>query len=78
VLRAQSDGEPAGWTRPTPGWLPEEYVSDFHAVTVPGDLEPGRFSLRSGMYHPRSGERLTSSEFLHGSVVVAEIIVLAD
>ena len=78
VLRAQSDGEPAGWTRPTPGWLPEEYVSDFHALTLAGDLEPGRYSLRSGMYHPRSGERLTSSDFPHGSVVVAEINVLAD
>ncbi len=77
-LWSQSDGEPAGWTRPTAGWLPEEYVSDFHTLPLPGDLEPGRYSLRAGIYHPRSGERVTSSEFPDGSVVVAEITVLAD
>ncbi len=77
-LRAQSDGEPAGWSRPTPGWLLEEYVSDHHALTLPDDLEPASYSLRAGMYHPRSGERLAAAAFPDGSVVIAEITVLSD
>jgi hypothetical protein len=77
-LRAQSDGEPAGWSRPTSGWLPGEYVSDYHVLTLPGDLEPGSYSLRVGMYHPRSGERLAADAFPDGSVVLTEITVPAD
>ncbi|HET6443672.1 MAG TPA: 6-pyruvoyl-tetrahydropterin synthase-related protein [candidate division Zixibacteria bacterium] len=58
---AQSDGDPAGWTRPTTGWLPGEYVVDPH-VLGPLYLEQGEeYALRIGLYDPATGTRLTSS-----------------
>lgn len=77
-LRAQSDGEPAGWSRPTSGWLPEEYVSDYHTLKLPRDLEQGSYSLRAGMYHPHTGERLAAAVFPDGSVLITDITVLGD
>ena len=76
-LRAQSDGEPAGWARPTSGWMPGEYVSDYHNLALNQDLKPGRYSLHVGMYHPQSGQRLVSSMILDGSILVVKIDVLA-
>ncbi|MCB0008669.1 MAG: hypothetical protein KDE04_19525, partial [Anaerolineales bacterium] len=35
---AQSDGEPAGWLRPTTGWTPGEFISDRHVLTVPAGV----------------------------------------
>ena len=37
-LVAQSDAEPAGWTRPTTGWLPGEFVVDAHQLQLPAAL----------------------------------------
>jgi hypothetical protein len=51
---AQSDGIPAGWTRPTTGWLPGEYILDTHTLTLPA---PGTYTLRVGMYDA-AGNRL--------------------
>jgi hypothetical protein len=51
---AQSDGEPANWTRPTTGWLPGEIVTDLHTLTMPDEA----FELHIGLYDPGSGERL--------------------
>jgi len=76
-LRAQSDGEPAGWARPTSGWMPGEYVSDYHNLALNQDLKPGRYSLHVGMYHPQSGQRLVSSMIPDGSILVVKIDVLA-
>jgi hypothetical protein len=64
-LAAQSDGVPAGWTRPTTGWLPGEYVEDMHGLTVPRDAPTGDYDLIAGLYAPGSGpgaggERLTT------------------
>lgn len=60
TIIAQSDGEPANWTRPTTGWLPGEYVTDVHTLTLPETLPPGPLVLRAGLYDPDSGSRLTS------------------
>jgi hypothetical protein len=57
-LIAQSDGEPANWTRPTTGWLPGEYILDEHTLTLPETLPAGQLALRVGLYHPETGERL--------------------
>ncbi len=54
---AQSDGIPARWTRPTTGWLPGEYVTDIHVLTVPTNTSPGPYTLTAGLYEP-GGERL--------------------
>ncbi|MCL4267073.1 MAG: glycosyltransferase family 39 protein [Anaerolineae bacterium] len=55
---AQADGEPANWTRPTTGWLPGEYISDTHILTLPAALPPGPLTLQVGLYDPQTGYRL--------------------
>ena len=50
-LVAQSDGEPAGWTRPTTGWLPGEYISDNHEIVLPIDVMPGFYNIYAGLYN---------------------------
>ncbi|MGB4870299.1 MAG: hypothetical protein WBP47_09620 [Candidatus Promineifilaceae bacterium] len=55
---AQSDGEPANWSRPTTGWLPGEVVVDEHRLALPEGVGNGRFALRIGLYDPETGQRL--------------------
>ncbi len=57
-LVAQHDGVPADWSRPTPGWLPGEYVVDLHRLTVPADAQPGAYRLYAGLAERTSGRRL--------------------
>jgi hypothetical protein len=52
---AQSDGEPATWSRPTTSWLPGEIITDMHSLNVIDEA----FELRIGLYDPATGERLT-------------------
>jgi 4-amino-4-deoxy-L-arabinose transferase-like glycosyltransferase len=47
---AGHDGEPAGGTRPTTGWVPGEYISDSHELTIPSDLGTGAYDIEVGMY----------------------------
>ena len=56
-LLAQSDGEPAGWTRPTPGWAVGEIVVDGRPISIPLDAEPGTYILTTGVYNT-DGTRL--------------------
>jgi hypothetical protein len=58
---AQSDGVPAGWNRPTTGWLSGEYVLDEHRLALPADLPAGTYTLYVGLYDPMSGERLAAT-----------------
>jgi 4-amino-4-deoxy-L-arabinose transferase-like glycosyltransferase len=44
------DGEPVGGTRPTPGWVPGEYITDKHEVKFPDGLNPGDYVLEVGLY----------------------------
>jgi hypothetical protein len=60
-LTAQSDGVPAGWSRPTTGWLPGEYVTDTRALTIPPGAPAGDYTLSAGLYVPGNG-RLTTPE----------------
>jgi hypothetical protein len=56
---AQSDGIPAGWTRPTTGWLPGEYIVDKHVLDT-RDIEVDQpMKLRIGLYDPATGTRVT-------------------
>lgn len=59
---AQSDGEPADWTRPTTGWLPGEIILDPRTLTLPGPLPPGVYTLVIGLYLPEIGQRLSLSD----------------
>jgi hypothetical protein len=59
---SQSDGIPAAWTRPTPGWAPGEYVIDSHQLPLPEDLPAGEYTLITGLYDPATGDRLDASQ----------------
>jgi hypothetical protein len=54
-MAAQSDGEPANWSRPTTGWLPGEIVIDQRVLVVPGGANPGEYTLHAGMYTQQGG-----------------------
>jgi hypothetical protein len=56
---AQSDAEPAQWTRPTTGWAPGEYVIDEHVLALPEQSSGDAVTLRVGLFDPQTGERLT-------------------
>jgi hypothetical protein len=55
---SQSDQEPAGWTRPTTGWLEGEVIIDRHQLALPAELSAGTYRLVAGFYEPESGRRL--------------------
>jgi len=57
-LLVQSDGEPAGWTRPTTGWAVGEVVLDVRNLEIPVDAPPGEYRLVAGLYDPDTGQRL--------------------
>jgi hypothetical protein len=60
-LTAQSDGVPAGWSRPTSGWLPGEYITDVRALAIPPGAPAGDYILSAGLYIP-GDERLTAPD----------------
>ncbi len=72
-LAAQSDGEPADWTRPTTGWLPGEVILDERVLMIPIGTEPGECELSAGLYTLESG-RLTTSRGTD-SVLLTTIIL---
>jgi hypothetical protein len=57
---AQSDAEPAGWSRPTTGWAEGEYVVDQHILQLPDGIQVDDLTLRIGLYQAQSGDRLPS------------------
>ena len=58
VIVGQSDGEPAGGSRPTSSWLPGEYIADRHRVQVHGDALLGNATLAVGLYDAATGQRV--------------------
>jgi hypothetical protein len=44
------DSEPAFGARPTTSWVPGEYISDPHELSVPSDLPPGEYVVEVGLY----------------------------
>jgi hypothetical protein len=49
---------PAGWTRPTTGWLPGEYVVDTHRLVLAEGTPPGDYALLVGLYLPGADQRV--------------------
>ncbi len=62
TLVTQSDGIPAGWSRPTTGWLPGEFVADLRSLAIPADLPAGDYTLTAGFYELATGDRLEASQ----------------
>jgi hypothetical protein len=58
VIIGQSDGEPAGGSRPTSSWLPGEYIADQHSVRVRDDALLGSATLVVGLYDAATGQRI--------------------
>jgi hypothetical protein len=54
---ARSDNEIPGYIPPTT-WTPEHYVVDSHYVPVPGDAPPVAYTVRVGLYDPKTMDRL--------------------
>jgi len=59
-ILAQRDSVPANGTRPTPTWIPGEYISDSYDLKVPRDAPPGRYILEVGLFDPVTGIRLST------------------
>ena len=74
---AQSDAEPAGWTRPTTGWLPGEFIVDEHQLQLPAALPAGSYALQAGLYDAASGQRLSGSSNPAGVVLLQPVQVAA-
>jgi len=55
---AQSDAQPRGGWYPTSVWKTGDRVPDTHVLHLPPDIEPGRYPLWAGMYHPEDGTRM--------------------
>jgi len=60
-LVAQSDGIPAGWNRPTTGWVAGEVIPDPRTLNIPAGVPAGGYALVAGLYDP-DGERLRNAE----------------
>ncbi|MBA2389493.1 MAG: hypothetical protein H0V67_04470 [Geodermatophilaceae bacterium] len=58
TLRAQRDLEPGEGQLPTNGWARGEYITTRYGLALPGDLPPGRYELRVGLYDPPTNTRV--------------------
>ncbi len=59
---AQHDGPPVDGKRPTPGWIPDEYVVDPHRLTFSDPGYTGDAVLEVGLYDPVTGVRLPTAD----------------
>ncbi|MBN1246435.1 MAG: YfhO family protein [Anaerolineae bacterium] len=57
----QNDGEPDGWTRPTPGWALGEVIVDPRPLQVPETASAGSYEIRVGLYD-NQGQRLVTDQ----------------
>lgn len=57
-ILAQDDGIPGGGTLPTTSWLPGEFVSERHVLSLPAEAAPGTYRLLVGWYRPETGTRV--------------------
>jgi len=73
-LIAQSDGEPANWTRPTTGWLIGEVVMDERVLRIPADTRAGEYVLLCGLYNLDTLERLSTTDGTE-AIPVARLVV---
>ncbi|MBN2471559.1 MAG: glycosyltransferase family 39 protein [Anaerolineae bacterium] len=60
ILLAQHDSQPAGGSRPTTGWVPQEYIEDSHRLEFREEYAAytGAARLIVALYDPETGTRL--------------------
>ncbi len=56
----QADAPPLQGDWPTSAWLPHQSFIDTRQIALPGDLPPGLYGLRLGLYDPASGARVSA------------------
>lgn len=57
-LVAGHDGPPQAGQYPTQGWRTGDIVWDGHLLTLDSTVPPGAYTLKAGLYHPTTLERL--------------------
>lgn len=74
---AQSDGQPLSGFYPTSAWRPGETIPDHRLIQLPGELPPGEYELRAGMYRLDTLERLPVEGDASGenAVVLGKVVV---
>lgn len=70
TLLAQSDGEPAAWSRPTTGWAVGEVIAETRELSIPAEAA-GPYEVRVGLYVPGGARLLTDAGA--DAVVVARL-----
>ncbi|MCO6452404.1 MAG: glycosyltransferase family 39 protein [Caldilineales bacterium] len=80
---AQGDAPPANGFWPTSHWRDGDRVQSEHSITLPSDLEPGRYHLLAGMYRPDTLERLPAyrpdgRSWLNAAVVLETVAIEPD
>lgn len=56
----QADGRPYFGTRPPYTWFPGEIIEDPITLPLPGDIKPGIYTIKAGLYHPDGSGRLNA------------------
>jgi hypothetical protein len=74
-LVGQHDGQPAGGTRPTIGWVPGEIITDEHVITF---REPysGPAIIEVGLYDPGTMERVLTAQGETIALLSAQLEIL--
>jgi hypothetical protein len=75
-MQAQQDSMPQENRYPTSMWDAGEIVMDRHAIPLPPDLEPGKYTLRIGLYEPETGQRLSLKGEASNFVELPDLIIV--
>ena len=54
----QSDAWPAQGSAPTSSWVAGQVIEDVHAMALPAEAPPGRYTIYVGLYDAESGGRV--------------------
>jgi len=49
-VAAQKDAQPANGSRPTTGWVANEFIADNYELALPPNLAPGKYQIEIGWY----------------------------
>jgi hypothetical protein len=73
-IKAQYDG----WETALTGLEPGDVIAHQVTLVLPGNLEPGTYYLRAGLYSPQSGQRLPLRGETGDVVRLAPVLVAAE